>query len=164
MKFIGLLKSGWPGVEPKGSSMSPYSILLSNNLKIQNHKLFLWKRINYHSHMQHSTFLIALLVACYATIHPALSVRPSVRRSVRPSVRPSVGPSHFDFLAFMFFLAILTSNIAPAHPHATGVAVYPALFVEILELEIDCHFDALYPVSYNSKIYQIQKSNERLEQ
>ena len=26
------------------------------------------------------------LVACYATLHPALSVRRSVRRSVRPSV------------------------------------------------------------------------------
>ena len=33
------------------------------------------------------------LVACYATPHPALSVRPSVRRSVRPSVGPSVGRS-----------------------------------------------------------------------
>ena len=46
------------------------------------------------------------LVACYATLHPALSVRPSVRRSVRPLVRPSVGPSHFTFSASMGFLAI----------------------------------------------------------
>ena len=43
------------------------------------------------------------LVACYATLHPALSVRPSVRRS---AVGPSVGPSHFTFSAFMGFLAI----------------------------------------------------------
>ena len=30
------------------------------------------------------------LVACYATLHPALSVRRSVCPSVGPSVRPSV--------------------------------------------------------------------------
>ena len=43
------------------------------------------------------------LVACYATLHPALSVRPSVR----PSVRRSVGPSHFTFFVFLRFLASL---------------------------------------------------------
>ena len=70
------------------------------------------------------------LVACYATLHPALSVR--------PSVCPSVRPSHFTF--FVFFCGLwphcscpsdqVTSNTAPAHPHATGVAVYPALFFD----------------------------------
>ena len=73
-----------------------------------------------------------LLVACYATLHPALSVRPSAR----PSVRPSIRPSHFTFLFFFGGLwphcscpsDQVTSNIAPAHLHATGVAVYPALF------------------------------------
>merc|ERR1712074_290452 len=45
-----------------------------------------------------SFFFLFFLVACYATLHPAMSVRPSVRRSV--------GPSHFTFSAFMGFLAI----------------------------------------------------------
>ena len=36
------------------------------------------------------------LVACYATLHPALSVSPLVR----PSVRPLVHPSHFTFFCF----------------------------------------------------------------
>ena len=31
----------------------------------------------------------------------------------------------------------MTSNTAPAHPHATGVAVYPALFFIIFD-ENDC--------------------------
>ena len=35
----------------------------------------------------------SFLVACYATLHPTLSVRPSVRRSV--------GPSHFPFFLFL---------------------------------------------------------------
>ena len=39
------------------------------------------------------------LVACYATLHPALSVRRSVRRSVRPP--------HFTFFGFLRFLALL---------------------------------------------------------
>jgi len=51
------------------------------------------------------------LVACYATLQPALSVRPSVRRSVGPSVGPSVRrsvrPSHFTFSALMGVLALL---------------------------------------------------------
>ena len=34
-------------------------------------------------------FDATFLVECYATLHPALSVRPSVRQSV--------GPSHFTF-------------------------------------------------------------------
>ena len=74
------------------------------------------------------------LVACYATLHPALSVRRSVGPSVRPSVRRSVQHTLL-FLGFWDFLLqcscpndLLTSITAPAHPHATGVAVYPALF------------------------------------
>ena len=43
------------------------------------------------------------LVACYATLQSALSVRWSVRRSVRPSVRPS----YFTFLGFLRSLASL---------------------------------------------------------
>ena len=58
------------------------------------------------------------LVACYATLHQALSihwsVHPSVRSSVHlsvrpsihPSIHPSVRPSHFIFSKSMGFLAI----------------------------------------------------------
>ena len=70
------------------------------------------------------------LVACYATLHPALSARPSVCPTVRPSVHHT--------LLFLVICGVwphsispneeVTSIIAPAHPHATGVAVYPALF------------------------------------
>ena len=68
---------------------------------------------------------------------PALSIfRPSVvRPSIHPSIHPSVRQSHYFFL---FFCALwphcscpkdqVTSNIALAHPHATGVVVYLALF------------------------------------
>ena len=83
-----------------------------------------------------------LFVPCYATLHPALSVRPSVR----PSVRSSVRPSHFTF--FVFFCGLwphcscpsdqVTSNTAPAHPHATGVAVYPALFTLKHDIQRTC--------------------------
>ena len=66
---------------------------------------------------------LQFLFACYATLHPALLVRRSVR------------PSHFTFSASLGFLAMLllpnaplTSIIPPAHPHATRVAVYTALF------------------------------------
>ena len=51
------------------------------------------------------------------------------------SVCPSVCPSHFTFFRFLRSLPQcscpndqVTSNTALAHPHATGVAVYPTLF------------------------------------
>ena len=74
---------------------------------------------------------VPVLVACYATLHPALSVRLSVRPYVGPSVRHTL---LFRRLWFFWLYcscpnAQLTSNMAPAHPHATGVAVYPALFL-----------------------------------
>ena len=47
------------------------------------------------------------LVAYYATLHNALSVRLSVRLFVRPSVYLSVHPSHFTFFVFLRFLASL---------------------------------------------------------
>ena len=81
------------------------------------------------------------LVACYATLHPALSVCPSVLWSVRRSVRLT----RFIFLLF-FFCSIwhhcscpndeVTSITAPAHPHATGLAVYPALL--IIKVDVLC--------------------------
>ena len=46
-----------------------------------------------------SPYALVFLVACYATLQPALSVRPSVRRSVRPS--------HFTFFGFLRSLASL---------------------------------------------------------
>ena len=73
---------------------------------------------------------LTFLVACYATQHPAMSVGRSVGRSVSWLV---------PFLLFWRFWAfwaycscpnalVTFSSTAPAHPHATGVAVYPALF------------------------------------
>ena len=49
------------------------------------------------------------------------------------SVRASVRPSHFTFFCGLWPHCScpndqVTSNMSPAHPHATGVAVYPALF------------------------------------
>ena len=74
-------------------------------------------------------FFLQFFVACYATLHPTLSVR----RSVGPSVHPSI--CHTSL--FWGFCSLwphcscpsnqVTSNTAPAHLHATGVAVYPAL-------------------------------------
>ena len=67
------------------------------------------------------------LVACYATLPPALSCQSSVCPSVRRSI------------TLYFFCGLwphcscpndeVTSTMAPAHPHATGVVVYPALFI-----------------------------------
>ena len=62
-------------------------------------------------------------------------VGPSIRRSVRPSVHLSVRHTLLFWRFGGFWLnhsctnAPLTTNMAPAHPHATGVAVYPALFL-----------------------------------
>ena len=62
------------------------------------------------------------------------------------SVGPSVGQSHFT-LFFCFFCGLwphcscsndlVTSITAPAHLHATGVAMYPALFLYLFFLP-DC--------------------------
>ena len=78
----------------------------------------------------------------HVTLQPALSVRPSVHPSVHLSVRLSVGWSvtHTSLFFMILFLwphcscpnGLVTSNIAPAHPHVTLVAVYPALFLIIL--------------------------------
>ena len=60
----------------------------------------------------------------HATQHPASSVGRSVGRSV----------TLYFFMIFIFGPhcscpnGLVTSNMAPAHPHATSVAVYPALF------------------------------------
>ena len=62
-------------------------------------------------------------------------LRDSTPRFVRPSVGWLGGP-HFTFFMFLRSLASLllakcfsNSNTAPAHPHATEVAVYPTLFL-----------------------------------
>ena len=75
-------------------------------------------------------------------------------RSIRPSVRPSVGPS-VTLYFFFGFCGLwphcscpndqVTSNTAPAHPHATGVVLYPALF------QMRCTFSVISIFfSYNS--------------
>ena len=65
-------------------------------------------RTQLHQMVSHATYRSwpCFLVACYATLHPALSVRRSVRRSVRWSVRRSVRWSHFTFLGSLGFLAV----------------------------------------------------------
>ena len=80
------------------------------------------------------------LVACYVTLHLLCQ---SVGVSFHPSVRWSVHWSHISFLFFcLFFLVVfglcscpndlVTSITVPAHPHKTGVAVDPALFVFVI--------------------------------
>ena len=65
-------------------------------------------------------------------------LRDSTPRFVGPSVGPSVHPSVtlyffwglWDFWLYCFCPNDLVTSIqTPAHPHATGVAVYPALFL-----------------------------------
>ena len=79
----------------------------------------------------------AFLVASYATLHPALSIRPSVSQSVRRSVCWSVRLTLLFRRLWGIWLycscqnAPLTFNIAPAHPHATRVAMYTALFFSL---------------------------------
>ena len=64
-------------------------------------------------------------------------LRDSTTRFVGPSVGPLVSHTLLFWRLWGFWLyrscpnAPLTSNMAPAHPHATGVAVYPALFLYI---------------------------------
>ena len=60
----------------------------------------------------------SVLVTCYATLPPALSVRPSVTLFFFCGLWPHCSCPNNQ----------VTSNTVPAHPHATGVAVYPALF------------------------------------
>ena len=71
------------------------------------------------------------------TNFPFLVFSRVLRDSTPRYVGPSVGRL-VPFLLFWRFLAfraygscpdaLVTSNTAPAHPHATRVAVYPALF------------------------------------
>ena len=80
---------------------------------------------------KHVCFTKAFLVACYKTLHPALSVRPSVGWSVTLllflwilfsvtcyatlhhtlSVGRSVGWSHFNFLYLLFFDRTATDKV-----------------------------------------------------
>ena len=73
-------------------------------------------------------------------------VRPSVRQSVCLLVRPSVGQSICHTLFIWGFSGLrphcscpndeVTSNMAPAHPHATGVALYPTLLHNYRTIEV----------------------------
>ena len=75
---------------------------------------------------------VTLLITCYATRYPALSIRPSVDRSVSQWSVPIIpfGVFFFVFWAYCSCAnALVTFSItAPAHPHAIRVAMYPALF------------------------------------
>ena len=88
--------------------------------------------------------LFLFLVACH-TPH-CWSVSPSVHWAVSPlgrwSICVSVCPSVHHTLLFLGFRVLwphctcpndlVASIAAPAHPHATGVAVYPALFLSVI--------------------------------
>ena len=54
--------------------------------------------------------------------------------SIRPSVVWLVSFYHFTFLKLFYCLTSVLqpkcSNMAPAHPHATGVTMYPALLAK----------------------------------
>ena len=70
-----------------------------------------------------------------------------------PSVGWLVGRSHFTFFMISIFgpycfspNGLVISNMAPAHPHATSVAVYPALFFYVLT----CYWFLSYFCSYFS--------------
>ena len=90
-----------------------------------------------------------------------------VRLSVRPSVGWLVGRSHFTF--FMIFIlwprcscpnGLVTSIMAPAHPHATKVAVYQALFFLCFDSATnntwrDCRCDYVQGIRWVSKIIQV---------
>ena len=59
------------------------------------------------------------------------------RDSTTRFVRPSIGPSYFTIFMIVFHWphcacpnGLVNSNMAPAHPHATSVAVYPALLLK----------------------------------
>ena len=130
--------SGWFGNHFIATSIT---LLDSFNFDYSNSVFIYHNLINRMTSYQatHSIFIKTIqvltnqffLVACYATLHPALSVCPSIGLSVRPSV-------HHTLLFWRFWgfwphcsgpNAPLTSNMAPDHPHATGLAVYSALFV-----------------------------------
>ena len=74
------------------------------------------------------TAWLPFLVACYATLHPASSVCPLVCWSVGPLVRWSVGPLVRRSVGVHESKSVKTRISAPAHPSATGMAVYLALF------------------------------------
>ena len=71
-------------------------------------------------------FWVQFFIRVHAALQPALSVRPSV--------------GHTLLFFMILFLwphctcphGLMTSDMAPAHPHATSVAVYPALLSFVL--------------------------------
>ena len=81
------------------------------------------------------------IVECYATLHPALSVRWSVDPSLGLLDSRSIGPFYI-FSAFLSFsslpllpnILVTFSSTAHADPHATGVAIYPALLMNALPI------------------------------
>ena len=78
----------------------------------------------------------------YTPLCPAVSplIRPSVGLSVCWSINPP--GTLFGFCGLCPHSSCpsdqVTPNTAPVHPHATGVAVYPALFSHIVTLNFQC--------------------------
>ena len=85
--------------------------------------------LRYFIFARHSSLVFSRV---HATLQPALSVG----RSVGWSVGRSVGHTLLFFMILFLWPhcscpnGLVTSNMAPAHPHATSVAVYPALLIE----------------------------------
>ena len=118
-----------------------------------------WHRSHFHSYsnlIATINFLICIpfhlhkfVNGCFldAFSHLYNRVCPSVGPSVSPSVCQSVRPSVRHTLPFWGFCGfwphsscpndLVTSIMAPAHPHATGVAVYPALFLLTRDIYLD---------------------------
>ena len=117
-----------------------------------NCEVFLWWENQFVKwEYKSETQKVALNVMWQVTLHLLVSIfsrllRDSIPRFVRPLVRRSVGPMvrpwRFTFCMFCGLRphcscpnALLTSNMAPAHPHATGVAVFPALLQKKISLD-----------------------------
>ena len=130
----------WPQIYKGVHSMSNFLLSKKNQLK---KVIFCARSITFCNRCQNEfqkvvnmklfppLFCLMFLVACTRLYNPLC-------RSVRPSVRPSIRQSNFTFLVFFRSSPHcscpndqVTLDTAPAHPHATGVAVYPALFFHL---------------------------------
>ena len=96
------------------------------------------------------------LVAC-TQLYTPLCLSLTVSQSVGWLVGRSV-----TFYSFMIFIfgphcscrnGLVTSNVAPAHPHATSVSVHPALFFAFHGRQ--CTFFFAYAFSILSFVYQL---------
>ena len=87
------------------------------------HSVFLFVSVLYICIVLFLTVLI--LAACYLNQHPAWSVHPMVCLSVSQILLFYVS---YSLTSLLLPNSLVTSNMAPTHPRATGVVVYPAFF------------------------------------